>query len=77
MQNSRKQLSRLSSLVLFIALSVAQSPKAQAQVACIGLCEQQLADCLRNSGPVQSPSCGDLYEICVNNCVGLFAARLG
>jgi hypothetical protein len=68
----RRQVSNLMSIVLFIALSVVPSPVAQAQVECLGACEAQFATCIKRNG-----DCQDTYEICVNSCLGSFAALLG
>ena len=75
----RHQLSILMSIVLFIALSVAPSSVVQAQVECLGGCEEQFVACI---GPPGRPTevaivCQDTYESCVNSCLGSFAALLG
>jgi hypothetical protein len=67
---ARHQVSILMSIVLFIALSMVPSSVVQAQVKCLGLCEEQLATC-------DGDSCQDAYENCVNSCLGGFAALLG
>jgi hypothetical protein len=72
----RQQVSILMSLVLFIALSVVASSVVQAQVECLGACEAQFAACVGPSGHY-SMFCQDMYEICVNSCLGSFAALLG
>lgn len=68
----RHQVSILMSIVLFIALSVVPSSVVQAQVACLGGCEERLAACVG-----QSNNCQDTYESCVNSCLARFAALLG
>jgi hypothetical protein len=73
---ARHQVSILMSLVLFIALSVVPSSVVQAQVECLGACEAQFAACVRNPGHY-SMLCQDTYEICVDSCLGSFAALLG
>jgi hypothetical protein len=72
----RHQVSILMSIVLFIALSVVPSSVVQAQVECLGACEKQFAACTGHSGQL-SMDCQDIYESCVNNCLGSFAALLG
>jgi hypothetical protein len=69
---AKHQVSILRFIVLVIALSVVPSSVVQAQVRCLGLCEEQLATCGGDSGP-----CQDTYESCVNSCLGGFAALLG
>jgi len=68
----RHQVSSLMSIVLFIALAVVPSLVVQAQVQCLGACEEQFATCKGDSG-----RCQDAYELCVNNCLSRFAALLG
>ena len=72
----RHQVPILMSIVLFIALSVVPTSVVQAQVACLGACEEQFAACLQRSGRF-SMRCQDNYESCVNNCLGSFAVLLG
>lgn len=69
----RRQVSILMSIVLFIALSVVPSSVVQAQVQCLGACEAEFAACSRT----RSGDCQDVYESCVNSCLGSFAALLG
>ncbi len=75
-RTSRHQVSILMSIVLFIALSVVPSSVVQAQVECLGMCEAQFAICIGHSGH-SSRECLDTYELCVNDCLGSFAALLG
>jgi hypothetical protein len=75
-RTARQQVSILMSIVLFVALSVVPSSRVQAQVECLGACEEQYAACVGHSGHV-SMLCQDTYEICVNGCLGSFAALLG
>lgn len=72
----RHQVSILMSIVLFIALSVVPSSMVQAQVECLGACEAQFAAC-RGSKNQVAMECQDIYESCVNSCLGSFAALLG
>ena len=65
----------LLSIALLVALSVVASPTAKAQVACLGKCEEQFALCLSNAEP--GTSCQDIYEACVEACLGGSAAILG
>lgn len=75
-QAVRHQVSILMSIVLFIALSVVPRSVVRAQVECLGACEAQYAACVEHSGRY-SMLCQDTYEICVNSCLGSFAALLG
>lgn len=72
----RHQVPILMSIVLFIALSVVPSSVVQGQVECLGACEARYAACIGHSGH-DSMLCQDTYEICVNSCLGSFAALLG
>jgi hypothetical protein len=72
----RHQVSILMSIVLFIALSMLPSSVVQAQVQCLGACEEKYAACTGHSDQ-PSMGCQDTYEICVNSCLGSFAALLG
>ena len=75
-QAVRQQVSILMSIVLFVALSVVPSSVVQAQVECLGACEEQYAACIGHPGHV-SMICQDSYENCVNSCLGSFATLLG
>lgn len=66
----RHQVSSLMSIVLFIALSLVPSLVVHAQVECLGGCEERLAGC-------KGDRCQDIYESCVNSCLGSSAALLG
>lgn len=71
----QRQVSGLLSLSLFIGLAVGVS---QAQVACLGICEQNFELCLRNSGnnPQPTNGCLETYEACVEACLGSAGAIL-
>jgi hypothetical protein len=73
----RHRVSTLMSIALVIALAVIPSPRVGAQVECLGACEAQFAACVGHSGGHYSMLCQDTYEICVNSCLGSFAALLG
>lgn len=73
---ARHQVSILMSIVLFIALTVVPSSVVQAQVKCLGACEEQFATCIEQPGQILL-RCVDTYEICVNSCLGGFATLLG
>ena len=71
---------RLLSIALLVALSVTASPRAKAQVECLGACEEEFAACLSSGGSQgQSPEgrCQATYEACVDACLGASAALLG
>ena len=74
----RRQVSVLVAVVLFLAVSLFSGTRVNAQVECIGVCEQQYAECLRNGAnyPAFAPTCLDTYEACVDACLGSFAALL-
>ena len=65
----------LMSIVLLGALFLLPATKANAQVECLGRCEQQLALCVAEGGQQFTGSCLENYESCVNGCLGR-AARL-
>lgn len=69
---SQRTLKRdLLSIAFVIALAVMASPRVQAQVECLGACEEQFATCLANQNPNSiSPACQDAYEACVDACLG-------
>lgn len=66
------QATTLTSIILFGALLLAPAAKVNAQIECIGTCEERFVECLRNSGTSQqlSPGCVQSFEICVNECLG-------
>jgi hypothetical protein len=68
----RTQATTLMSFVLSGALLLVPATKVNAQVECIGTCEERFVECLRNSGTSQqlSPGCLQSFEICVNECLG-------
>lgn len=68
---SRRVISRRSllSIALLIALSLGASPRASAQVECLGVCEEKFAQCLRNGGSFRA-SCLETFEACVDACLG-------
>lgn len=74
-QTIKRQVSRLLSITLFLALAVGVS---QAQVACLGVCEQNFERCLRTTGngPQFSATCLETYEACVEACLGSAGAIL-
>jgi hypothetical protein len=65
----------LMSIVLLGALLLVPATKANAQVECLGRCEQQLALCIAEGGRQSTDTCLGNYESCVNACLGR-AARL-
>jgi hypothetical protein len=74
---SGRAVKGLASGLLAIALFVAVSVTASAQVECLGVCEEQYANCLREPGSgTQSASCQDTYEACVDACLGRYAGIL-
>ena len=79
-ENGRQTISwtirRLLSIALVITLAVVVT---NAQVGCLGICEQNLAQCLRNQGsdPPSGGSCLENYENCVEDCLGSAGAILG
>ena len=64
----------LMSIVLFGALLMVPPTEVNAQVRCLGRCEQIFAECLRTSEDNQYNSgCLDRFEACVDRCLGNFA----
>lgn len=72
----KRQVSALLSIALFIALAVVP---VNAQVECLGKCEESFVLCLRNQGNGLSfsASCIETYEQCVEACLGSASALLG
>ena len=73
----RKRLvSGLLTIAFLMAITVSGSRQANAQVECLGVCEEQLVGCIRNSGngPQVGLDCISLYQTCVDNCLGNFDA---
>jgi len=75
---TRRQVSILMSVMLLLSTFLASGSRAHAQVECLGICEQQLAECVANSGnsPQTESGCIDNYEACVNKCLSSFALLL-
>ncbi len=74
-QRAGKRRARvLMPVLLFVALTLVSGTQANAQVECLGACEQQYSGCLRIGG---SSTCQDLFEACVNACLGRSAALMG
>jgi hypothetical protein len=71
-----RQVSALLSIAVVVALAVVP---IDAQVECLGKCEQKLAECIRNQGNglSSSASCIDDYEQCVDACLGATSAIRG
>jgi hypothetical protein len=72
-QRAVKRLtSGLLSMAFLIALPVLATSKVNAQVECLGACEEQYEACVRNSGdnPAPSGGCQATYEACVDACLG-------
>jgi hypothetical protein len=67
----------LMSIVLFSALSLVPTTNVNAQVECLGRCEQQLSLCLASGSGEQPAGCMSAYEACVDACLGAFTALLG
>lgn len=74
----KRGLSILLSSACLIALSLAQTSVARAQVECLGQCEEELTLCIGHSGhiPMLEVICQDSYEACVDACLGSEAAVL-
>lgn len=72
----RHRVALLMSIVLLIALFAVPSSVVQAQVQCLGACEEQFAAC-RGRPNQDLMLCQDSYEICVDSCLGSFTALLG
>lgn len=74
----KTQATTLMSIILFGALLLVPTSKVNAQIECLGACEERLVECLRNSGTSQqfSPGCVQSFENCVNECLGNSAAVL-
>lgn len=67
----------LMAIVLIGALSVVPATNVNAQVQCLGKCEQQLALCI-GSGGEDPGGCVTAYEVCVEKCLGnTFTALFG
>jgi len=76
----RLLMSGLLAITLAIAFLVIANTPASAQVECLGVCEAQLAACIRNQDNgsfLTSASCGETYEACVDACLGQYAGILG
>ena len=75
-QGVKRLVTGLLSVALLIALTMIVSSDASAQIECLGVCEQQLVECIRNSdnNPQFGPNCLTQYEACVDACLGDFAA---
>jgi hypothetical protein len=67
--------STLMSIVLLGSIFLVAATNANAQVECLGRCEQQLALCIAEGGRQSTGTCLENYESCVNACLGR-AARL-
>jgi hypothetical protein len=66
------------SLALLIAVFLASGRTAQAQVTCMGICEQNLEACIRNGGGSSlAPTCVEVYEACISACVAGAASLIG
>lgn len=66
-----RQIAYRLSLVLLTAVFLVSGPTAQAQVTCLGICEQNLEACIRNGGGSSlAPTCIEIWEACVAACVG-------
>ena len=74
---TRRRMSLLMSIMLLSTFLVS-GRRAHAQVACLGVCEQQLAECKANAGndPQRESDCIDTYDACVDRCLGNFAVLL-
>ena len=84
MQNSKSAraakpaASILMSILLLGTLSLVPATKANAQVDCMGRCEQQYALCVASGGRQFKSSCQDAYESCIDACLGdSYAGLLG
>jgi hypothetical protein len=77
-ENGRRTISltvrRLLSVAVVITLAVVA---ANAQVSCLGKCEQDYALCLRNQGNGLSATCLEIYDQCVEACTGAAGLILG
>lgn len=75
----RRVISGVMAITLAIAILVIANTPASAQVECLGVCEAQLAACIRNQGngsSLTSASCAETYEACVDACLGQYAGIL-
>jgi hypothetical protein len=75
-KKSGRRVLGLLAIVLVIAFAVVA---INAQVECVGVCEQNLAQCIRNqgNGGSLSASCIETFEACVEACLGEAGAILG
>ena len=79
-KNGRQTISRGDKRLLSIALVITFAVvAAKAQMSCVGICEQNLAQCIRNqgNGPSLTASCLEQFDICVENCLEAAGAVLG
>jgi hypothetical protein len=78
-ENGRQTISRTIKRLLPIALIIMLAVVVtHAQVACLGKCEQAFAQCV-NEGGVESftDSCLEVYDRCVEACIGAAGEILG
>jgi hypothetical protein len=76
----KRAVTGLLSIALVIGFVVVASTTANAQVECISACEAQLANCIRNQGnggSLLGATCVQLFEACVDLCLGQYADVLG
>jgi hypothetical protein len=66
-----RQIAYRFSVALLIAVYLVAGLTAQAQVSCLGICEQNLEACTRNNDVLSlAPTCIEIWEACVAACVG-------
>lgn len=65
-----RHVSTLLAIALFAALALVPSAKVSAQVECLGACEEKFARCLGIGDSPVGPDCQQIYEACVDACLG-------
>ena len=78
-KNGRQTISRiftrLLSVILVLTLTVVVS---NAQIECLSVCEQNLAQCVNpGGGGGGGLTCLEIYQLCIENCIGAAGAVLG
>ena len=74
-QTISRTFKRLLSIALVLTLTVGVT---SAQIECLGVCEQNLAQCVNQGGGLNfALTCLEIYELCVDNCIGAAGAVLG
>ena len=76
----KRAVTGLLIITLVIGSVAVASTTAFGQIECISACESQLATCIRNQGnggSLLSATCVQIYEACIDLCLGQYADILG